>query len=88
MTTRTLARPLDPDTSRILSYAARWYRWGGGRAEDIFVEFGISPDTFCRRVLALTETADLDPYLRIDIRCAYAHRLQLARRRRPPRAGR
>lgn len=46
------------DDQAMLTFALKWYRFGGGD-EYIFPEFGITPRVFYQRVLALaTYTSD------------------------------
>jgi hypothetical protein len=51
------------EEQRILDFAARWHRFGGGTAEDIFVMFGIDEREFAVRVLGILDAleAHLDP---------------------------
>lgn len=41
------------DDILILEYAFRWYRYGGGDAEDIMVEFGMDDHAFYARVIEI-----------------------------------
>lgn len=41
---------LSSDDIRILEFARRWYPYGGGEAEDIMVDFGVSASEFYSRV--------------------------------------
>lgn len=55
----------------ILTFAVRWRHWGGGSRSDIFVEFGISPDMYFRRlarVLDSIRARDLELDVREDLR--------------------
>lgn len=47
--------PSDGDLAMI-AFLRRWYVYGGGRAEDILVEFGIAPVDYFGRVRTLLET--------------------------------
>ena len=38
------------DHRELLTFALKWRHWNGGPAEDIFVEFGITPTQFFRRL--------------------------------------
>ncbi|CAM3105010.1 hypothetical protein DFJ75_3667 [Williamsia muralis] len=38
------------DHARLLEFAERWYPFGGGSAEDIFVEFGLTVDAYFERL--------------------------------------
>ena len=42
-----------PEQYRMLDFALRWVDFGGGPAEDIFVEFGVSDKVFYQRVGSL-----------------------------------
>ncbi|QYB00392.1 DUF3263 domain-containing protein (plasmid) [Rhodococcus sp. USK10] len=37
----------------ILAFAVKWRHWDGGSPSDIFVEFGIAPDEYFRRLARL-----------------------------------
>nr|WP_271213847.1 DUF3263 domain-containing protein [Rhodococcus wratislaviensis]GLK41118.1 hypothetical protein GCM10017611_79930 [Rhodococcus wratislaviensis] len=41
----------------ILAFATRWRHWGGGSRSDIFVEFGISPEKYFRRLARILDSA-------------------------------
>ena len=45
------------DHARLLEFAERWYPFGGGSAEDIFVEFGLTVDAYFER---LSDALDAD----------------------------
>ncbi|WP_139765951.1 hypothetical protein [Gordonia sp. i37] len=60
-----------PETQLLLDFAARWHRFGGGSAEDIFVTFGVDRATFGRRVLAVLDTTVVDPRLSEALRSTY-----------------
>ncbi|AWK76157.1 hypothetical protein CBI38_32120 (plasmid) [Rhodococcus oxybenzonivorans] len=45
---------MDSYDKALLDYTTRWCNFGGGD-EDIFTEFGLTPEVFYRRVLALLE---------------------------------
>lgn len=38
------------DHARLVEFAEQWYPFGGGSAEDIFVEFGLTVDAFFERL--------------------------------------
>ncbi|WP_030173773.1 MULTISPECIES: hypothetical protein [Actinomycetes] len=38
------------DHARLVEFAEQWYPFGGGSAEDIFVEFGLTPETYFERL--------------------------------------
>ena len=40
----------------ILAFATRWRHWGGGTRSDIFVEFGISPEEYFRRLARILDS--------------------------------
>ncbi|TJZ76055.1 hypothetical protein FCG67_18755 [Rhodococcus oryzae] len=44
------SKPL-PD-QQIMNFALKWRHWGGGSAGDIFIEFGLTPVEFFRRLEA------------------------------------
>ncbi|WP_213573461.1 hypothetical protein [Rhodococcus sp. USK13] len=41
------------ERSRMMAFAERWYRFGGGNPEDIMVEFGITEAVFFARLRQL-----------------------------------
>jgi hypothetical protein len=43
----------------IVAFAMRWRHWGGGSAEDIFVQFGMSSDQYFRRLYSRLETVSV-----------------------------
>ncbi len=45
---------MDPQDRELLEYARRWAPYGGPRAADIFVEFGMTPSRFAERVQELS----------------------------------
>ncbi|MEU1984472.1 DUF3263 domain-containing protein [Nocardia sp. NPDC019395] len=45
--------------AEIIEFALVWRHWGGGRDSDIFVEFGIPPHEYFRRLSALIERGAL-----------------------------
>jgi hypothetical protein len=46
----------------MLEFVRRWHRFGGGSAQDIFVEFGLNEQEYFSRVLKLVgESAPDDP---------------------------
>ena len=49
--------PTDPSETDLamVAFLRRWYVYGGGRAEDILVEFGLTPHEFFGRVKVLLE---------------------------------
>lgn len=53
---------MDPYDQALLTYALRWCNYGGGD-EQIFPEFGLTPEAFYRRVLDL-----VDGYIELDCR--------------------
>lgn len=71
------------DRGRLLAFAIAWYRYGGGSAEDIFVEFGLTETTYFQRLL--TVVLGSDTTVPADVRAAITaiceHRLQTARSR-------
>ncbi len=74
--TTALTHPRLPfDAGHMIDFALRWYRWGGGNDQDIFVEFGISSDEFCRRLLEAIPSAGLDEFVAMDISAVYRQRL-------------
>lgn len=52
---------LDDQPADILGFARRWYLFGGGSAEDILVEFGITEHEYFRRLGAVLDTQSFDP---------------------------
>ncbi|ANS26292.1 DUF3263 domain-containing protein [Rhodococcus opacus] len=46
----------ETDTAELVDFERRWYRLGGGPADDIETEFGLPPATFFRRLEDLLET--------------------------------
>lgn len=38
------------DHARLVEFAEQWYPFGGGSAEDIFVEFGLTPEAYFERL--------------------------------------
>lgn len=54
--TRTLA--VGGEQHRMVTFALWWGPYGGGRADDIFVEFGIDTRTFFWRVAAAVLSPD------------------------------
>lgn len=34
----------------LVAFASKWRHWGGGPAEDIFIEFGLTVPEYCRRL--------------------------------------
>ena len=65
--------------SAILTFARSWYGYGGGSAEDIYVEFGLHPKTYFERLKALLDSpaaADIDESTRERIRAVCARRLR------------
>lgn len=71
-----MVRPDPTDADRILDFAARWHRFGGGSPEDIFITFGIDKATYAARVLAIVDDAHnrIDTALAQSIRNAYTRR--------------
>ncbi|MCE4266429.1 MULTISPECIES: hypothetical protein [Rhodococcus] len=58
------------DHDAILTFALKWRHWNGGPAEDIFVQFGITPDQFFRRlhsILEVEEQSDLSPEIAAEL---------------------
>jgi hypothetical protein len=46
----------------LVDFAIKWRHWGGGTAEDIFLEFGLSSDQFFSRLAtALTPDGRMCP---------------------------
>lgn len=41
----------------MVDFVTRWYQFGGGSAQDIFEEFGLSEQAYFTRVLELLDTA-------------------------------
>ena len=68
---------LPDDGARMVDFAQRWMRFGGGPDEEILVEFGLAPRQFFRRLHDILQTA---PPTHID-ESAVAGLLQLCRRR-------
>jgi hypothetical protein len=55
----------------ILTFAVKWVHWGGGSPSDIFVEFGISPGMYIRRLARVLDSIgarDLELDVREDLR--------------------
>ena len=52
---------LDDQPADILGFARRWYPFGGGSAEDILLEFGITEHEYFRRLGAVLDTQSFDP---------------------------
>ena len=52
---------LDDQPADILDFARRWYHYGGGSAEDILVEFGITEHEYFHRLGAVLDTRSFDP---------------------------
>lgn len=70
-----MVRPDPTDADRILDFAARWHRFGGGSPEDIFITFGIDKATYAARVLAIVNSdSRIDTELAQSIRHAYTRR--------------
>ncbi|KXX59930.1 DUF3263 domain-containing protein [Rhodococcus sp. ACS1] len=66
----------------LLAFAVKWRHWGGGSRSDIFVEFGISPDQYFRRLARILDgvkARELAPDVREELRT-------ICRARRPERA--
>lgn len=40
----------NPENTRILAFACVWIPFGGARTEDVFVEFGLTPDRYRARL--------------------------------------
>ncbi|MDI9974163.1 MULTISPECIES: DUF3263 domain-containing protein [Rhodococcus] len=54
----------------ILAFATRWRHWGGGSWSDIFVEFGISPEKYFRRLARILDSVmarELPLEVRVDL---------------------
>lgn len=47
---------LPADQAELLDFAQRWYPYGGGTAEDILVEFGISAHEYFRRLSEIIDS--------------------------------
>lgn len=47
---------LPVDQAELLDFALRWYPYGGGTAEDILVEFGISEHEYFRRLSLIIDS--------------------------------
>jgi hypothetical protein len=45
----------------ILAFALKWRHWGGGSAEDILVEFGLSPADYFQRLQTRVEDVATEP---------------------------
>ncbi|MBY6365026.1 DUF3263 domain-containing protein [Rhodococcoides corynebacterioides] len=45
-----------PDDHAVIGFLQRWYAYGGGRSEDILVEFGLSTTQFFTRAKDLLES--------------------------------
>ncbi|MFW0794512.1 hypothetical protein AAFP30_11915 [Gordonia sp. CPCC 205515] len=58
----------------MIDFALRWYRFGGGSDEDIFVRFGIDRLTYARRLLTALDDPriTLDPVRRNALRDVYS----------------
>ncbi|MFC7955473.1 DUF3263 domain-containing protein [Rhodococcoides kroppenstedtii] len=54
-----------PDDQLVVAFLQRWYAYGGGRSEDILVEFGLSTTQFFTRARDLLESkaVRVDPAL-------------------------
>lgn len=56
---------LAADLQRLVDFAVRWYPYGGGHAEDIFVHFGLTEQQYFHRLAAIMSThpaaTGLDP---------------------------
>ncbi|WP_099383126.1 hypothetical protein [Williamsia muralis] len=50
---------LSVDQLRIVDFAVRWHRYGGGGAEDIFVDFGLSESDYFIRLETLLSARSL-----------------------------
>lgn len=48
--------------TEIVEFVHRWYRFGGGSAGDIFVQFGVTADVFFKRALRLLRDEDQPRY--------------------------
>ena len=59
----------------LLAFAQRWSRFGGGDAEDIMVEFGLTEQAYFSRVLDVLERSDLDEVTREAIEHVARRRL-------------
>lgn len=59
----------------LLTFAQRWSRFGGGDAEDIMVEFGLTEQAYFSRVLDVLERSDLDEVTREAIEHVARRRL-------------
>lgn len=68
--------PTYSDSTRMLDFAVRWYHFGGGSTEDIFVLFGVDRGTFHRRMTAVLDdpTLTIGPELRTAMLAVYGHR--------------
>ncbi len=70
---------LDPD--RLLAFAVRWYRHGGGSPQEIWEAFKLTPDEFFTEVIALLDQPDaarVNPGTRQALRSVARRRLWLA----------
>ena len=45
----------DQNSNYLLTFAKKWRHWGGGSAEDILVEFGLSPSEYFRQLQTLLD---------------------------------
>ena len=59
----------------LLAFAQRWSRFGGGDAEDIMVEFGLTEEAYFSRVLEVLKSSDLDAVTRETIEHVARRRL-------------
>ena len=56
----TRTAPVGDELHRMVTFALWWYPYGGGRADDIFVAFGIDARTFFDRVAAAARSPETD----------------------------
>lgn len=68
----------DPPDHDLIAFARAWAPYGGGGPEDIFVTFGITPDTYFTRLAALLDsrhTHAVDQQERRVLQAICTHRL-------------
>jgi Protein of unknown function (DUF3263) len=46
---------IDPDDRHLLVFAIRWMPYGGGPADEIFIQFGMTPQRFYERLQEVIE---------------------------------
>jgi hypothetical protein len=74
------SRIVPADQARLVEFAQRWYPFGGGSAEDIFIEFGLPEAVYFQRLSDVLYAGEpgLSPDAHAAIRRICNHRLRAA----------